>query len=324
MERLTKKQPINTLKDGISVDDIFVVKIKKSIVPYVKGHSFTLILSDSSGGSIEYKYWGGQDEGKVRNLFDSIKKDSVVLVRGKVSTYHGKLQISADEQNVLKVLSPEEYEAEFVMGPRKNVEEMYSVFLSKIGSVQNESLKALLLDTFGNDLKEKFKKHPGAIQIHHNWIGGLLQHTLEVVEYCETAIKLNPELDRDLLLAGALLHDVGKLDELEVTSRIKGSRKGQLLGHLALGMIFLSEKLKESKLDDLLKDKLLHLLASHHGKLDFGSPKEPMTPEALALYYADELSSKLSETIEFIKENKEKTEDESMYHSKKGINIFLR
>ncbi len=326
MEKITKKQPINTLKDGNIVNDLFVIKIKKSLAQYSKGYSFTLILSDASGSSIEYKYWGGRDEGKVRSIFESIKQDSVVLINGKVSTYNGKLQISADESNIIRVLKYDEYEAEFIMGPRKDIEEMYSVLLSKINSIQEGSLKRLLLKIFDADLnlKDKFKKHPGAIQIHHNWVGGLLQHTLEIIEYCEICIKLNPELNKDLLLAGALLHDIGKLEEIEVTSRIKGSRKGQLLGHLTLGMIFLSEKLKESDLDDLLKEKLLHLVVSHHGQLDFGSPKEPMIPEAVALYYADQLSSKLAEIIEFIKGSKENTEDDFMYNSKKGFNILLK
>lgn len=323
MEKYTKKQPINILREGNFVNDIFVVKIKKNIIPYSRGYSFTLILSDSSGGSIEYKYWGSQDENKVRTLFESIKADSVILVSGKVSTYNEKLQINADELSTLKILNPEEYEGDFIMAPKKDIESMYSLLLSKINSIQNNDLKNLLLNILETE-KEKFKKHPGAISIHHNWTSGLLQHTLEVIEYCEVSLKINPELNRDLLLAGTVLHDIGKLEELEVTSRIKGSQKGQFIGHLTLGIIYLSEKLKNSQLDETLKNKLLHLLVSHHGKPEFGSPKEPMIPEALVLYYADELSSKVSEMIELIKENKDKTQDDFIYDYKKRINIFLR
>jgi len=323
MEIFTKKQPINLLKEGDNVNDIFVVKIKQGMRPYVKGFSFTLILSDSSGGSIEYKNWGNQDETQVKDKFNLIKQDSVVLIEGKVSAYNGKLQINADHSDNLRVLNSDEYKGDFIMPPKKDIEEMFSNFLLKINSIQDESLRKLLLDIFKEDLKEKFKKHPAAIQIHHNWTGGLLQHILEIIEYCETSVKINPELNRDLLLAGAMLHDIGKLEELEITSRIKGSRKGQLVGHLSLGMIYLSEKLKHSNLDDLLKEKLMHLLASHHGKLEYGSPREPMIPEALALYYADELSSKLSAMNELIKKGKETTEDD-FYYNKKGVNIFLK
>ena len=173
MERFTKKQPISTLKSGDLVNDIFVVKIKRSVSPYVKGYSVALFLTDASGRSIEYKYWGGRDEGKVRALFSSIKQDSVVLINGKASMYNDKMQITSDEESPPKALNPEEYNASFIMTPKKDVEEMYSMLLSKINSVQDESIKNLLLRTFENDLKDKFKKHPGAIEIHHNWISGL-------------------------------------------------------------------------------------------------------------------------------------------------------
>ncbi len=323
MEKYTKKQLINKLKEGDVVRDIFVVKIKKSIRPYVKGYSFDLILSDASGGSLEYKYWGGQDEDKVKRIFDLIKTDSVVFIDGRVSVYNEKLQVGGGELNVLKVLEPEEYEAEFIMAPKKDIDEMYSILISKINSVQNEELRKFLSNIFEEDLKDKFKKHPGAIQIHHNWIGGLLHHTLEVLEYCETSVKLHEELDRDLLLAGAMLHDIGKLEELEITSRIKPTQKGQLIGHIGLGLNYVYEKLKENNLDEVLQNKLLHLIISNHGKLEFGSPKEPMMPEAVVLYYADELSSKTSEMIEFVKEHKEKTEDDFMYLYRHGKNVFL-
>lgn len=328
MEKLTKKQPISTLKQEDLINDIFVIKDKRSVSPYRhreggEGYCFTLTLSDSSGKNIEYKYWGSRNEEKVKEVFAPIKSDSVILINGKVGTYKERLEIHADESSTLRVLNPEEYEAEFIMAAKKDIEEMYSSLLLKINSIQNDSLKRFLLDIFESDLKEKFKKHPGAMQIHHNWIGGLLQHTLEVIEYCETSIKLNPELNRDLLLTGAIFHDIGKLEELEITSKIKWSRKGYLLGHLTLGAIFLSEKLKESELDELLKEKLLHLLISNHGKLDLGSPKEPMIPEAIALYYADELASKLSDMIEFIKESKETTDEDFMFNRRGKINIFL-
>lgn len=324
MEKYIKKQPINKLKEGDVVKDIFVVKIKKSIRPYVKGYCFDLILSDASGGSLEYKFWGGQDENKVREIFDLIKADCVVFVEGRVSLYNEKLQISGDEFSVLKVLEPEEYDAEFIMAEKKDVEEMYLALISKINSMENQELKKFLSNIFEEDLKDKFKKHPGAIQIHHNWIGGLLQHTLEVIEYCETSVKIFEELDRDLLLTGAMLHDIGKLEEIETTSRIKDTQKGQLIGHLVLGVDYVSKKLENSGLDEILKNKILHLIVSHHGKAEFGSSKEPMIPEAVVLYYADELSSKTSEMIEFVKEHKEKTEDDFMYLYRHGKNVFLR
>ena len=324
MNKYTKKQPINEIKEGDSIEDIFVVKIKRSIRPYSRGYSFDLILTDSSGGSIEYKYWGGQNEQEVKELFEKIKADCVVLINGKVSSYKNKLQIMGDSSSTVRVLKPEEYEAEFIMKAKKDLDEMYSELMAKINSFQNEELKRFLKDIFENNAKDKFKKHPGAIQIHHNWVGGLMQHTLEVIDYCETAVKMYKELDRELLLSGAMLHDIGKLEEIETTSRIKGTKKGQLIGHLILGANYISEKLKDYNLKEDFKDKLMHLIVSHHGKIENGSPKEPMIPEAVVLYYSDELSSKTSEMIELIKENKDKTEDDFIFSYRHGKNIFLR
>jgi 3'-5' exoribonuclease len=323
MEKLTKKQQIKELKEGDFVRDIFVVKIKRSIRPYARGYSFSLILSDSSGVSIEYKYWGGQDEEKIKTLFSEIKGDSIIFASGKVDSYNGKLGINADENSELKILNFDEYEADFIASSNKNIDEMYSLLISKIDSLDNLLIQQLLKNIL-LDVGEKLKKHPGAIQIHHNWRGGLLEHVLEMIEYCETSCKVFPNLNRDLLITGAILHDIGKLEELETTSRIKGTQKGQLVGHLSLGLNYVSKKLNEVGLDELTKNKILHLLVSHHGKMDLGSPKEPMFPEALALHYTDELSSKISTMNSFIENSKDVTEDEFMYYPREGRNIFLK
>lgn len=326
MEKFVKKNKIKDLKVGDKVDqDIFVVKVKRSITPYKNGScfSFTLIISDSSGDSLEYKYWGGQNEERVKEVFNSIPSDSVILVDGKISSYNGKLQLCADETNNPRVLKEDEYEADFIPEAKKILEEMEKELLLKIDSIQDERLKKLLKEIFNEEFRNDFIKQPGAIQIHHAWIGGLIQHSLEVVSYCETAIKVHPELDRDLLITGAILHDIGKMQEITMTSRIKGTRKGQMVGHLAISLMFLQKKLEETDIDELTKDKLLHLVTSHHGKLEYGSPKTPMIPEAVVLYYSDELSSKVSEMTEFIQRNKD-NEDEFIFHVRERKNILIK
>jgi len=326
MEKFTKKQPISMLEDGVRVDDVFVVKIKKGVSPYANGYSFHLLLSDSSGKTIDYKFWGGENEEVVRNLYNSIKADSVVHVQGRFSFYKGAPQITTNEPDIIEVLEKGQYEeSDFIKKAKRDVEKMYEELMNIIASIKNEQLKGLLLSIFDDSsIKEKFKTHPGGIEIHHNWIGGLLQHTLEMARYCEISAETYPTINRDLLMAGVLLHDIGKLDELEVTARIKGSRKGQMHGHIILGSIFVSNKMSELKVDEDIKDKLLHIIISHHGSTELGSPKEPMLPEAVAVYHADELSSKLAEITEYIEDNKTETEDDFKYHYKKNRNIFLR
>jgi len=302
------------------------VKIKKTMSSYAKGFFFQLILSDSSGKTLDYRYWGSNDEKKVRELYNSIKPDSVVHVQGKVSVYNNKLQLATNEPFVIEPLKEDEYDkSDFIKPARKDIDDMYSELKSAIDEVKNPDIKKLLENIFNEpSMEAKFKAHPGAIEIHHNWIGGLLEHTLEVLKYSLLSFDLFPVLDRDLLIAGALLHDIGKLDELEMTSRIKGSDSGQLIGHIVLSTIFVSNKMDELGLDKELKNKLLHIIISHHGKLEYGSPKQPMFPEAVVIYYADEMSSKIAEITEFVKNSIEDTEDDFMFHWRKQHNIYLK
>ncbi len=327
MEKIRKKEQISALVVGERIDDVFVVKIKKGMSEYVKGFRFNLLLSDNSGKTLEYVYWGTQDEKSVKEIYDSIKSDSVVRIEAKVSSYNDKLQLATNAPFKIEVLSEEQYEKEdFVKPSKKDTQKMYEELIRSIDLVENEKIKSLLNTVFNDStIKNKFKEHPGAIEIHHNWIGGLLEHTLEVLKYSQLTLQQFPTLNKDLLIAGSLLHDIGKLDELEITSRIKGTNLGQLTGHLVLGIIYVAKKIDEIEdFDKEIKYKILHMLTSHHGKNEFGSPKEPMFPEALAIYYADELSSKMSEMTEFIESAKEDTEDDFMYSRRKNMNIFLK
>jgi 3'-5' exoribonuclease len=323
----TRKYLINNLKENERIEDIFVVKIKKGISPYVNGYFFHLLLSDHTGKTIDYKYWGDSDEEKIKEIYDSIKPDSVVLVQGKVQLHGGKLQISTNPPDTIRVLKEGEYNPEeFIMPPRRDIEEMVKELHAYIESIENPEVKRVLTHIFIEDKEflEKFKVHPGAIEIHHNWRGGLLQHTLEVARLCDITKKMFDDLNRDLLIAGALLHDIGKLEEITTTTRIKGTISGQLKGHIALGFNKLSNITEKLAISEDIRDRLLHIILSHHGWQSFGSPKEPMFPEALVVYYADEMSSKIAEMIEFKKTSAESTEDDFMYNKRHRRNIYLR
>ncbi|MCX6695889.1 MAG: HD domain-containing protein [Candidatus Altiarchaeota archaeon] len=236
-----------------------------------------------------------------------------------------KLQISTNEPDTIVPVAAGEYDpADFIMPAKKDLDKMCEELMDYISKIGNPEVKALLESIFKDGVVlEKFKKHPGAIEIHHNWTGGLLQHTLEVAEYSLLSKKLFPDLNTDLLIAGALLHDIGKLDEIEVKARIKGTKKGQLTGHIALGYNRVSGVMDRLGTSEELKDKLLHIILSHHGSNEYGSPKPPMIPEAFAIYYADEMSSKLSEITEYVKWARGSTDDEFMYHKRHGHNILL-
>jgi 3'-5' exoribonuclease len=320
-----KGKPISELREGERVEDIFVVKIKRGVQAYAKGYRFDLILSDSSGRTMNYTYWGGDNQEAVKGLYESVKADSVVLVQGRVESFRDRLQISTNPPDTIRVLKEGEFRpGEFIGPPRRDIEVMVTELRGYISRVQNPEVKRLLERVFEPPFMERFKVHPGAIEIHHNWRGGLLQHTLEVARYCELSKGLFPDLDTDILIAGALLHDVGKLDEIEVTTRIKGTVKGQLSGHVALGYGYVSGVMDELGIGREVREKLLHVMLSHHGNMEYGSPKKPMFPEAVAVYFADELSSKLAEMTEFIRLSRDETEDDFMYSRRHGRNILLR
>ncbi|MCX8190161.1 MAG: HD domain-containing protein [Candidatus Diapherotrites archaeon] len=326
MEKIAKKKPLSLLKEGESVDDVFVVKIKKGFIHYSNGFAFELVLSDNSGKSLTYKYWGGPDEQKVRKIYDSIKPDCVVRVKGKVSTYKGKLELTTNEPDTIEVIEKGRYdETSFVRVGVKNTEELYNKVTAEIDNIKDEKLRRMVKNIYcAREISEKIKKHPGAIEIHHNWLGGLLEHIWEVVELCKKVCEFYPAINKDILIAGALLHDIGKLEELEITSRIKSTTRGQLLGHITLGAVFLERKCQEFEIDEMTKNKLLHIVVSHHGKQEYGSPKEPMFAEALIVYYADELSSKTAEIYDFIEGAKNDTEDDFMFYDRIKRNVLLR
>ena len=325
----TKKQPISKLKSGERIEDIFVVKIKKSLVPYKNkaGLYFALVLSDSTGRSIDYKYWGGESEEKTAQIYESIKSDSVVFVKGKAELYEDKLQISTNFPDTIMPLADGEFDPkDFIGEARRDVNQMVADLYKHVGGIKNADIKRLLEKVFVSDKEflDRFKVHPASIEIHHNWTGGLLQHILEVARYLELTSELYPEMDRDLMIAGALLHDIGKVDELASTTRIKGTTGGQLKGHIALGYRQIANLMDELKTDPIIRDKILHIILSHHGLLEFGSPKEPMFPEAVAVHYADQMSSKFTELIDFVNSAKEATQDDFMYNKRHGKIIFLR
>jgi 3'-5' exoribonuclease len=325
MAKYRKRQAIDSLKEGVRVDDVFVVKMKKGFSQYAKGFSFHLVLTDASGRSIDYRFWGGQDEAAVRRIYDSVPSDGVVLVRGKAAKYMDKLQVATNEPDTIAPVAAGDYDpADFIPGAKADIDEMWGRLTGLVEGVRDPGIKALLRRIFlQSEAGERFKRHPGAIEIHHNWVGGLLQHTLEVAEYALLSKKHFPELDEDLIVAGALLHDIGKLEELEATTRIKGTRRGQLEGHIALGYAMAIKAMDELGTPDPARGKLLHILLSHHGCEEYGSPKPPMLPEAYAIHHADAASSQVASIIEYVKWAKDSTEDEFMYHKRHGHNILL-
>jgi len=322
-----KKQNIRELEVGNIINDIFAVRSKRSVEGYQNGFKFELEIVDSTG-KIMLKYWGDGDKNAVEQLYNTISENDVILINGKVGEYprgSNKKEIAIDKNkgDTIKACLEGEYNlSDFIKTTEKNIDEMFEELITIINSIQDEHLKKVI-NLFFEDEKfaKEFKKSPAAMYKHHGWVGGLLEHTLNVVKICENTQKIHPELNRDLLLVGAILHDIGKIKEFEVTTNIKMSKEGKLKGHLIIGLELLIEKLNKTEIPEEYRLKLSHMLLSNHGKLEFGSPITPSFPEALVIYYADELDSK---TKMIITAKEDAQTEENYIYTKEFGDVYLK
>jgi len=270
-----------------SISTFFLVSEKeirstRDARPYLR-----LELADRTG-AIEARMW----EGFERDA-EAIERNSLVKVQARVENYRGKLQLSIDR---LRLAKPGEVEpADFLSEPKIDVEALYAKLLEYVASVSNPWLRKLLEDVVRDPrIAPKLKRAPAAKMMHHAYLGGLLDHMLSLCALCRLVAPHYPEVDGDLLLTGAILHDVGKTEELRYDAALGYTSEGFLLGHILIAYELLAKKMDAIEgFPPKLKSLVLHLLASHHGHYEFGSPKLPMFPEALLLHYLDDMDSKM-------------------------------
>lgn len=314
-----------TIRDLVAFEKVegkFIVKFKKPVQKYAKGYGFQLNISDATG-SMMLKYWGPDNEAVVTDLYDKISEGDVISIKGKTTSYNNTISINVDSSGELKKLEKGEYDlSEFVRKSDRDPGHLFSMLNGFLNSVKDEEMKKII-GLFKDDEKfmEKFRNHPAAMYKHQGWIGGLMEHTVNMMSICETLSGLYPELDRDMMITGCFIHDIGKFDELDVSGAIKVTDDGMLIGHLVRGTLSLNERLKETDIEEKVKRKILHIAISHHGEKEYGSPKEPIFPEALAVSYADRTDALLSEMVD-IKKNA-KTEDDFFYTKDTG-SVYLK
>ncbi len=320
---VNKDQFVKYLRMGENVDSLFAVKYKKPPREYTSGFWFEFRVGDNSG-EITAKYWGDREEEQIKEIYERFQTNDVVHITGRVSEFRDKLEIALDTTSAIRRCEPSEYDmGDFVAKTSKDIGQMMQELLKIIDLVKNPHLKSLLHSFFGDqEFVEKFKNCPGSMHRHQNYIGGLLEHTLNVIKLCNSMYILHPSLDKDLLLTGAMLHDIGKIEEYNVTTSIDVSEEGMLRGHLIIGEQMILERIERlENFPEVLRLKLAHIILSHHGHNEYGSPKNPQFPEALAIYYSDECDAKIDYCIRLKKEAE--TEDPWIY-TKDFKHIYLR
>jgi 3'-5' exoribonuclease len=258
------------------------VKAKKNGEPYL-----ALVLADRSG-QIESKMWDN-----VEDFIAVFEQNDFLKVKGLINKYKNRFQLT-----IHKLRRMEEAEIDFsdyLPKTTKDIGELWRTLTEFVATFQNPHLRSLVeLFMADAEIAERYRNAPAAKTLHHAYIGGLLDHVVSLFRSCDLMCQNYPQVNRDLLLTGAFLHDIGKIHELTYNRAFSYSTRGQLLGHMIIELEMLQTKL--AKLPDFpaeLKTLLEHLIISHHGQYDFGSPKLPMFPEALMLHYLDDLDSKM-------------------------------
>jgi len=271
-----------------TITSSFVVA-SKQIKPKKSGDLYlSLTLADRTG-QIDAKMWDN-----VPEHLGVFEQDDFVKVRGLVNKFNGRFQLT-----VHKLRSMDDAEVDFndyLPRTSKDIDQLWLALGEYVESVSQPHLKALLRAFMADARIERaYKAAPAAKSLHHAFIGGLLEHVVSLMRACDLACRNYPEMiDRDLLITGAFLHDIGKIHELSFSRSFAYTTRGQLLGHMIIELEMLQEKIAQVPgFSPEYKTLLEHLIISHHGKYEFGSPKTPMFPEALMLHCLDDLDSKM-------------------------------
>lgn len=288
---MLNQSELASLSKGDEVDHFLLVKKSDLRLTKQKKEYLSLELADKSL-SVQSNLW--DDIKNFLNIKNNIKTGSVVKVKGQLDEYQGAPQIKITEIRLAKEednVTP----LDFIPRSVRDLEEMKTEFRNRIKKIQNPHLSRLLKNIFTDERFEKYIAAPAGKLWHHSYISGLIEHTLEIIKICDLMCDIHSELNRDLLISGAMLHDFGKIEELSFDSAFEYTDKGKLLGHIVIAAIMVDEEIKKIKdFPEDLKMNLIHLILSHQGKLEHASPVVPKTLEAITLYHADELSAKVN------------------------------
>jgi 3'-5' exoribonuclease len=282
-----KSPYVNEVEPNKVIQTSFLVQSKE--IRQKKGGEFylSLLLADRTG-ELDAKMFDN-----VSEVIDAFERDDFVKVKGLIQVFHNRTQLTIHK---LRRMDDSEIEyVDYFPSSRRDPEQMWSELRTMVAGMQNPHLKALLEAVLDDpEIALRYRRAPAAKQIHHAWLGGLLEHVLSLAMLARATAPLYPHVDLELLLTGVVLHDIGKIYELNYERGFSYSNDGQLLGHIHIGLRIVSDKLRGlPSFPTALRSLVEHMVLSHHGQLEFGSPKLPQFPEALLLHYLDDLDSKM-------------------------------
>lgn len=292
--RKMKERFVKEIQAGEAIDDLFLLSAKNVLTKRDGKSYLRFVLSDRTG-TLPAVMWDGIDGDG-----DDLEVGELVEVSGRATSYQGQIQITV--RGIRRCAQEQIDPSCFLPQTRKDVEKMFERLMTMIDSIQTPWIKSLLYAVFRDEtFGGQFRRAPAAKHMHHAYLGGLLEHTLSVTVLADRVASHYIGVDRDLLISGALLHDVGKVFELDFRHAIDYTNEGRLLSHVVLGLRLIDECLQTVQDTDPEKVMLLrHLVVSHHGRREFGSPEEPKTIEAMILNYVDEIDAKVTAVREMM------------------------
>lgn len=287
---------IKDLTEGEKVNEIYLCRKKQTALTKAGKPYDSLLLQDKTG-CLDAKIWEPSSMG-----INDYNEMDYIAVTGEVTSFQGANQLNVKR---LRVASEGEYvPADYLPCSERDISEMYAELTEYIRSIRAPYMKKLLDSYFQDEeFVKKFQFHSAAKSVHHGFVGGLLEHTLNVVKNCDFYAQMYPILDRDLLLTAAVFHDIGKMKELSPFPQNDYTDEGQLLGHIMIGAREIEKRIEQIPGFPPQKEReLIHCILAHHGELQFGSPKKPAIAEAVALSFADNIDAKM-ETMKEALEN---------------------
>ncbi len=294
----TVRRQVADLQAGERVDDQVFRVAQKELRTTTNGSLYVhAVIADGSGQMVA-RMWQASDE-----IYQSMPEGGLLHFRGRVESYKGNRQFIIDG---VRQVEPGTFDpAEFLPKTAHDVDALWNQVKELLRGIKHRDLLALV-GTFVNDAEfvAGFKRAPAAVQLHHAHLGGLLEHTRNLLRLAQAVCPLYPQVSSDLLLAGILLHDAGKVQELAYDTNIEYTSDGQLLGHIVQGVLWMHDKCRALERESGrpfphdVETALKHLILAHHGKYEFGSPRLPATAEAIMLHYLDNLDAKLAMVFE--------------------------
>ncbi|MHC5061482.1 MAG: 3'-5' exoribonuclease YhaM family protein [Planctomycetota bacterium] len=289
---------INEIKSGLQVNDIYMVT-QPILRNTTRGDLYIAMYLSDRTGKVNARMWRTTEA-----VYNRLPTEGFIQIRGVSELYQNALQIVVNDFVVIE--ADKVTLSDFMRRTEKNVPQMLKETTEILAGIEDVGLKALVNEFLADkDLMRQFVTAPAAMQMHHAYLGGLLEHTHSMLKVALAILPLYPKMQADLVLAAIFLHDIAKTTELSYQMGFSYTDSGQLLGHIIQAVQMIEKKAealagKNITIDPAVLDSLKHIILSHHGKYEFGSPKLPATPEAFMVCYIDDLDAKMNQTTDFI------------------------